>query len=179
MKRQIVAKAYARSVMSLGKEQKIDVAKEMLVLSQLILSNNDLENLLYLDIFTYEEKESILKVLFDRLELSTLSQNFMHVLLAEHRMALFPLIFKELTLMDDHEKGFVRGEIFGRSDKIPEKDSEILNKYIMAQLKRKPVLTYHKSDKVSAGYKVVVEDLELDASIDHQLAMLKNSILGV
>ena len=66
MKEQITAKSYAKSIMELGDSSKIDVATELLNFNLLINECNDLENVLYLDIFTFEEKQSVLNEVINK-----------------------------------------------------------------------------------------------------------------
>ena len=47
MKEQIVAKAYAQSILELADERKIDVAQELVLLNEVINESNELENLLF------------------------------------------------------------------------------------------------------------------------------------
>ena len=78
MKEQIIAKAYAQSIVELSDELKLDLAKELTVLNEAINKSNDLETLLFLDVFTAEEKLSVLDVVMSKLELSQITKNFLH-----------------------------------------------------------------------------------------------------
>jgi F-type H+-transporting ATPase subunit delta len=97
----------------------------------------------------------------------------------EGRISLLPLIFKEVIVIDDHEKGFLRGTIEGNMDSISEDHKNKLLNSLKAHLGGKePVLEYVKNPAVTAGYKVTVEDLQVDASVDNQLKHFKESILN-
>ena len=60
MKEQIIAKAYAQSIVELGSELKLDLVKELTTLTETINKSNDLETLLFLDVFTADEKLNVL-----------------------------------------------------------------------------------------------------------------------
>jgi len=100
-------------------------------------------------------------------------------LIDQKRIGLFPLIFKEVIVRDDMEKGFLRGEILGSESDLSEDHKEKLLASIKKYIgDKKPILTYKQSDEVTAGYKVKIEDLQLDASLDNQLKHFKESIIG-
>jgi F-type H+-transporting ATPase subunit delta len=119
MKEQIIAKAYAQSIVELGTELKLDLVKELTTLTETINKSNDLETLLFLDVFTPEEKLSVLNDVMKKLELSAITTNFMHFLISEKRIGLMPMIFKNVIVIDDHNRGFLRGTIEGSEETIP------------------------------------------------------------
>lgn len=179
MKDKSIAKVYAHSFIELGKEKNIDIAKEVTTLTEVINASNELENVLFLDVFTNDEKTEVFEAVASKAGLSALIVECVKYLINEKRIGLFPLIFKEIIVIDDEEKGFLRGTIEGASDDISDEYKEKL----MSTLKqyigdKKPVLTYKKSEDVTAGFKVTVDDLQLDASIDNQLRHFKEMIIG-
>ncbi|MBC7713001.1 MAG: F0F1 ATP synthase subunit delta [Rhizobacter sp.] len=178
MKEQIIAKAYAQSIVELGVELKLDLVKELTTLTETINKSNDLETLLFLDVFTAEEKLSVLTDVMKKLGLSPITQNFMQFLIAEQRIGLMPMIFKNVIVIDDHNRGFLRGTIEGSEESIPADVKEKLKVYLQGKLGREPILEYKKSENVTAGYRVTVEDLQLDASLENQLENFKDSVLN-
>ncbi len=178
MKERIIARAYGKSLIELGLEQKVDVAKELTELNVTINENNDLETVLFLDVFTIEEKENVLKDVMAKLKLSPIVQNFVLFMLNEKRMPIFPLIFKEVIVLDDHEKGFLRGVIEGSGEQVDPDFQKKMTDYLSEKLGKKALLEYRKSSKVTAGYKVTMEDLQLDASLDNQLNKFKQTVLN-
>ncbi|MDO9181332.1 MAG: F0F1 ATP synthase subunit delta [Bacteriovorax sp.] len=178
MKEQIIAKAYAQSIVELAEELKLDLANELTVLSETINKSNDLETLLFLEVFTVEEKLSVLDLVMTKLNLSQITKNFMHFLIQEKRIGLMPMIFKNVIVIDDHKKGFLRGTIEGSEESIPADVKENLKKYLQQKLGKEAILEYKKNENVSAGYKVTVEDLQLDATLENQLEKFKESVLN-
>lgn len=178
MKEQIIAKAYAQSIVELGVELKLDLVKELTTLTEAINKSNDLETLLFLDVFTAEEKLSVLNEIMKKLGLSQITVNFMQFLISEQRIGLMPMIFKNVIVIDDHNRGFLRGTIEGSEESIPADVKEKLKVYLQNKLGREPILEYKKSANVSAGYRVTVEDLQLDASLENQLEKFKDSVLN-
>jgi F-type H+-transporting ATPase subunit delta len=178
MKEALVARAYANSIYQLGEEQKVDVTAEMTKLTEVINENNDLETVMFLDVFTIEEKQAVMKDVLSKLGLSSLVNNVINFLMEEKRLNILPLIFKELVVLDDHKKGFMRGVIEGREEQIDKAFEEKIFSFLKQKLGTEPVLKYVKNDKVTAGYRVTVEDLQLDATLDNQLKQLKSEILN-
>lgn len=178
MKEQNVAKSYARALFQLGKEQNVDVASELTKLTEVINQSNQLENLLFLDIFNAEEKSDVLAKIYQKLQTSKLTSTFVNFLIEEERISLLPLIFKDIIVIDDHQKGFLRGTIEGNEDSIPSEVKAKLTSFIESKIGKKAELNYSQNSNISAGYRVTVEDLQLDASVENQLNKLKEQVLN-
>ena len=80
--------------------------------------------------------------------------------------------------MDDERRGFIKGTIEGTSVQIDPVFKAKIESFIKGKLGREPHLDYVQNSNLTAGYKVTVEDLQLDASLDNQLNQFKQSILG-
>ena len=178
MKKQLTAQSYANAVVSIGKSNKIDFANELTTFVELLNFSSDLENVLFLEIFTIEEKKKVLEEIFKKCNFDKLFQNFVFYLIEEKRISLLPLIFKEVIILDDHEKGFIRGTIEGKEQKLGVEEQNLIENHLRKKLEKKPILNYEHVEKLTAGFKITVEDLQLDASIDSQFESLKKSILG-
>jgi F-type H+-transporting ATPase subunit delta len=178
MKERLTAKIYAQSLFQLGKEKNVDFAKELTNLTEAINSSNDLENLLFLDVFTVDEKVDVFKKIAEKLSLDTLVINTVLYLIEQKRISLLPLIITEIIVADDHEKGFIRGTIEGNEANCDQEFVTKVKSYLKERLGKEPILDYKENDQISAGYKVTVEDIQFDASIDNQLQKFKQSILG-
>ena len=178
MKEQIIAKAYAQSLVELSEEMKLDLSGELTKLTETINKSNDLETLLFLEVFTADEKLSVLDPVMTKLGLSQVTKNFMNFLIQEQRIGLMPMIYKNVIVIDDHKKGFLRGTIEGSESSIPEEIKNKLKSYLQQKLGREAILEYKQSNAVSAGYRVTVEDLQLDATLENQLEKFKESVLN-
>jgi F-type H+-transporting ATPase subunit delta len=178
MKEQIISKAYAQAIVELSEEKKLDLAKELTDLTEVINKSNDLETLLFLDVFTAEEKWSVLTVISSKINLSEVTKNFLQFIIAEKRIGLLPMIIKNVIVIDDHKKGFLRGNIEGSEEQIPENIKTELKNYLKSKLGKEPILSYSKNVDISAGYRITVEDLQLDATLENQLEKFKDSVLN-
>ena len=178
MKEQLVAKVYAKSFLELGDEKKVKIADEMVKLTEVINSSNDLENVLFLEVFTLEEKKNIFIEVAKKIELSELSTEAVKYLIDEKRIGILPLIIKEIIVIDDERRGFIKGTIEGNAENMDEALKAKIMSFLKKKLGREPNLSYVQNNNISAGYKVTVEDLQLDASLDNQLEQFKQSILS-
>jgi F-type H+-transporting ATPase subunit delta len=177
MKDTLVAKIYARSVLELGDEKKVDIGSDLIRLTEVINSSNQLENVLFMDVFTLEEKRNVFLQVASKMNLSPLTIQTVEFLIDEKRISLLPLLIKEVIVLDDERKGFLKGTIEGREKEIDGDVRQKIENYIKNKLGKKLSLKYIQTDKITAGYKVTVDDLQLDASIDNQLEKLKQSIV--
>lgn len=173
-----VTRAYAKSIYDLGKEKGTDIASELTTIQEAINSSNNLETVLFMDVFTVEEKQSVLNEVMTKLNTSSLTQNVMNFLLQENRMGIFPLIYKEIIVIDDHAKSFLRRTIEGNESSANQEFVQEIKSYLKRRLGKKTELDYVQNSDITTGYKVTVEDLQLDASVDNQLNKLKENILN-
>jgi F-type H+-transporting ATPase subunit delta len=178
MKEKQIARSYAKTITELGQELNVDVAEELTLLTSMINENNNLETLLFMDVFTIDEKQDVLDQVMSKLKLSPIVVNFMKFLLQQKRVSLFPIIFKDVIVLDDEAKGFMRGTIEGVLDDVDAKFSEKMTKFLSEKIGKDIKLRYEKNKEMTAGYRVTVGDLQLDASLDNQLNKFKETVLN-
>ena len=178
MKEKTIAKVYAKALLELGDEAKIEITEELVKLTEVINKSNELENVLFLELFTLEEKKMVFLEVAKKLNLSTITTETIKFLIDEKRIGVLPLIIKEVIVLDDDRKGFMKGTIEGTDDVVDPAFKAKIESFLKTKFGREPHLNYVKNDNISAGYKVTVEDLQLDASLDNQLENFKQSILS-
>ncbi len=176
MKQLITAKVYAHSLYELGAEMGVDVTGELTKFSELIATSNDLENVFFLDVFSASEKIDVFAQFSSKLNLSLLTVNTVHYLIEEKRLGLLPIIFKEMVVIDDDKKGFIRGVVEGYYKELDQDAIAKIKAYLKAKTHKEPILSYQQSNKISAGYKITAGDLQLDATIDSQLEKLIDNL---
>ena len=178
MKEKTVSKIYAQSLLQLGNEKNQKIVDEFITLTEVINKVNHLENVLFLDVFTQDEKKAVFGDVAKKFSFSQLMTEMVNFLIDEKRVGLLPLIVKELVVLDDEMKGFLNGTVEGAEDYI---DSAVIKKmtsFLKERLGKEPLLKYVKNENISAGYRVTVEDLQMDASLDYQLEKLKQSVIS-
>lgn len=177
MKDRDIARVYADSIIELSKENSVDLTKEISKFVEVLNSSQELESVLFLEAFSEEEKTDVFNSISEKIQLNGLVKNLILFLIKENRMNLINMIYKEVVYKDDLEKGFMRGTIKGASENIDPATKEKITKYLKEKLSKEPILTYEKSEKVTAGYRVQVEDFLIDASLDNQLENFKKTIM--
>ena len=178
MKEKTVSKIYAQSLLQLGAEKKEKVVDEPTVLTEMINKTNMLENVLFMDVFTQDEKKAVFADIAKKAGLSTLVTGMVSYLIEEKRIGLLPLIVKEMIVLDDDQKGFLKGVVEGAEAHADPKIIDQMKAFLKTRLGREPNLSYVQNSNISAGYRVTVEDLQMDASLDHQLDQFKNSVIS-
>lgn len=175
MKNSIIAKTYALAVVKISEEKKFSIFEEIAGFIEILNKSSDLENILFLNVFTYEEKQQVLNDLFAKINLNSVTQNFLTFLLIEKRLPLLPQIYKELIVIDDASKGFMKVNVEGSQQELDLQAKTSIEKYLLEKLKLKSEIHYKKNDQISAGYKVIAGDNLLDATLKTQLNNFKNT----
>lgn len=177
MSLQNISWTYAKAITQLAEERKLDIAKELTDFTTIINKNNDLETLLFSDVFTVEEKRDVLVEVIKKFNISSMVSDLLFFLLQEKRIGVFPLVFKDVIVIDDDKKGFLRGVIEGPGTSIDESQKKKITSYLKEKLNKEVELEFVSSTKITAGYRITVEDLQLDASLENQLDKFKESLL--
>jgi F-type H+-transporting ATPase subunit delta len=171
----LIAKAYAKSIIGLSENTKTDLVKELIDFNSLISASNELENLIFIDVFSQEEKLAVIEEIMNRNKNSDLFKNFIRFLVQEKRLGIITLVFKEVVVLDDDRKGFLKGVIQGHSEKLDQDVREKFEKYLTEKTGKKIKFDYFKNESIVAGYRILVGDLQLDATLDRQLENFKQS----
>jgi len=174
---QNISWTYANAITQLADEKKSDIAKELTEFNLLVNKNNDLETLLFSEVFTIEEKKDVLTQVIKKFNVSPMVSDLLFFLLQEKRIGLFPQVFKDVVVIDDDKKGFLRGIIEGPGTSIDETQKKKIVSYLKDKLNKEVDLEFVSSTKITAGYRITVEDLQLDASLENQLDKFKESLL--
>jgi F-type H+-transporting ATPase subunit delta len=178
MKEQNISKVYAKAFIDLAKESNTSIVEEFTILTELINDSNDFENLLFLDVFSDEEKKAVLDDVFGKMNASKLLKDSVSFLIQEKRLPLMPLIYKDMVVYEDNAKGFLKGTIEGSLDNIDESAKTQLTALIKTKMGKDSNLEYKKNNDISAGFKVTVDDYQIDATFENQIDKLKDQILG-
>jgi F-type H+-transporting ATPase subunit delta len=164
-----ISRVYARSLLELGKEKSVDVCAALTALQETINSSNPLEHV---------EKVAVLKDVMAKLKTPPLVESFLLYLVNEKRIQELPMIYKELIVLDDHERGFFKGVVEGMEPTLAADIKKSFVDYLEKMLNQKIQLSYQQNDKITAGYKVTIDNYQLDATVDNQFDRIKSSILG-
>lgn len=178
MKKEQAAQSYAYSLIELGESTKVKIDKDFDRFNQYLGESDELHSLLFLPIFTIEEKNDVLKDIFKKASLSPLFQHFIFFLIGEKRFHLIPLIYREVKTILGKKSGHIKGIIESSHKDLDSEVGKLFKKYIKSKINLDVDFEHKTNPSVSAGYRVTVEDLQLDTTLDYQLDMLKDSIVG-
>jgi F-type H+-transporting ATPase subunit delta len=178
MKDVVTAKAYAKALLQMSQEGKSTLVEEIVQLTELINKSNQLENVLFLEIFTVEEKKGVFAEIAKKAALSPVLVTVVNYIIEEKRLNLLPLITKELVIADDDRRGFLKGTIEGAGSEVDPKLAEQIGAFLKKRLGHEAHMHYVQNPNISAGYRVTVDDLQLDASLDNQLEQFKKSVIS-
>jgi F-type H+-transporting ATPase subunit delta len=174
-----IAKVYSRAIRAIATENGSNESfmQELEQFVALLNKSSDLETVLFHPLFSMEEKKPVLLEVCQKSQYSKLFVEFLVFLLDEKRLGLVPQIYKELIVIEDEEKGFLKGTIEGNEDQIDQAKLLKVVSWLKSKLSISPILNYEKNEKVTSGYKVTVGDYQLDVSLDHQLDDFVKTIL--
>ena len=173
-----VSKSYSLALLEISKETGVKIKSDLDKVWELIRGSNDLESLLFLDIFTVEERKSVVTELLSKIDLNDVTKNFIFFLLDNKRFNLFPNIYTSLVMEEDLADGFITGTIEGNEETPDQEVIEKLKSYLEKDLKQIAKLNYVKNENISAGYKITAGDLQLDATLENQFDRLRKNILA-
>jgi len=175
MKNSEIAKVYAVAAADMAKDASAPIFKEIADFVGLLNSSTNLENILFLNVFHEEEKIGVLQEVLEKCNFHALTKNFLLFILKQQRLGLIPQIYKELTVMEDAMKGFIKTTVEGPLDELEQDVKSDVESFLFKKLNKTPVITYKKNDSISAGYKVSAGDYLLDATLKTQLQEFKKS----
>ena len=95
MKNETISRSYALALLEISKETKVDVKADLDKFWSLIRESSEFESLLFMDVFSVEERKKILEFVFEKSKLNKLTYNFIHFLIENKRFNLFPSFKKE------------------------------------------------------------------------------------
>ena len=101
MNNNTIGRSYALALLDIGKEKSIDIKPQLDSFWELVRTSSDLEALLFMDVFTVDERKEVLESVFEKLKLDDLIKNFLMFLVEAKRISLFPSIYTSVTMEKD------------------------------------------------------------------------------
>ncbi|MBF0363598.1 MAG: ATP synthase F1 subunit delta [Oligoflexia bacterium] len=177
----LITNVYVRTLFEFCNEKltNIDeIQQNLKFLVNYIEKNADFKKLLSLDVFSINEKKIVVNEVLEKLPLPKLFKNFILYLVEENRIKLLPEIYKSFVAKEELNEGKIEGTVEGNLQDIPKEDMDGIKKYVKEKINLNPILTYKMNKELTGGYRVIVGDFLLDATLDFQLKRLKESILN-
>lgn len=172
-----VALRYANSLLESSIEKKnLDIiANDMQVVSKAINSSSLLRRFLENPVVKSEVKKSVLKEIFSK-HVSEDTIKFIEFVVDKGREeALKDIAEKFLELKDDYS-GVARVQVTSAYE-LSDSQKQVIEEKFASVLQKKIFAEYKVDDKVIGGFIAKVRDTVYDASISHQLEMLRQQLL--
>jgi len=172
-----ITNRYAIALIELSIEEKSldSISKDLEIIKKTIQGSKDLSLLIQSPIVKPAKKKDILTKIFSK-KISTVTQRFLDLVIDRNRAYLIPEIIEQFFDLRDKHLGIVN--VFVRSSAIFEKDqSDNLIKQLEDYTSKKVRVNFSLDSSLKGGFVVQLGDTVLDASLRHQLDVLKNKFL--
>jgi F-type H+-transporting ATPase subunit delta len=168
---------YANSLLDLTSEKNnLEViSKDMELIYTAIDSSKELKRLLESPVVKSEMKQSILSEIFKN-KISADSLNFIKFVVDKNREDILDSIIKKFLELRDEKLGLVRVEVKTSFD-FTDEQKEKLRKRLENILNKKAHLSFIIDKTIVGGFIAKVGDTVFDASIKHQLELLRKEFL--
>ena len=172
-----VAIRYAQSFLDTSIEKNIlaKVAEEFELVSDTLNKNSKLLNAIKSPIIKADTKKSILLEVFGKL-ISKDSISYLNFTINKGREDILPDILEKFESLKDEYTGFVKINVTTAFDFTNEQKSYLQEKF-ESYLKKKTRLTFKVDNKIIGGFIAKVGDTVYNASMAHQLGLLKKTFL--
>ncbi len=168
---------YANSLLDLISEKNNleQVAKDMELVQSAITSSSQLKNLLESPVIKLEMKKNILGEIFGG-KITEESMNFIKFVVEKNRENLLPGIITKFLEFKDEKLGQINVDVktsFDFTDEQKEKLKSVLENI----LNKKTNLNFKVDKTIVGGFVATVGDTVYDASVKHQLELLRKEFL--
>lgn len=177
MIKEIVAKRYARSLISIGQEDGLyrEYGEELDRFEDLLRSIDDLREVLENPIFNAKDKKAILKEICSRLKLSPMVVNFLNLLIDKRRMSYFMEINAQYRKLIEEISGITTATVSSAID-LPPEYVEKLKKRFGEITGKEVVLRVEVDPSLIGGLVTKVGDMVYDGSIRTQLYAIRETL---
>jgi len=172
-----VSTRYANSLldMSSGKNNLDEISKDMELVYTVINSTKELKNLLKSPVIKTEMKQSILSEIFKN-KITDDSLNFIKFVVEKNREDILVSIIEKFLELRDEKIGLVRVEVKTSFD-FTDEQKDKLKKRLEYILNKEAHLNFILDKTIVGGFIARVGDTVYDASIKHQLELLRKEFL--
>ncbi len=179
MRQQVIAKRYARALFALGQEEGIEVQKkygqELTDLAELFQQLPKLINIFKNPIIRVDHKKEIVRQILEKVGSSQTVRNFCFYLADKGRLEFFVDIQQYYSKLLDQAEGLIRGKVVTAIDLSKNKMNQI-HKQLEDKAAQKLILDYETDESILGGLVLKVGDKIYDASLQAQLALMKENI---
>lgn len=172
-----VAIRYAQSFLDTSIEKNIlaKVAEEFELVAHTLSKNYDLLRAIKSPVIKSETKKSVLAEVFGKL-LSKDSVDFLNFVIDKGREEILIEILEKFEALKDEHTGVVKVDVTTAFDFTAEQKSQLQQKF-ESYLKKRARLSYKVDPSIIGGFIAKVGDTVYNASMVHQLGLLKKEFL--
>lgn len=172
-----VAIRYAQSFLDTSIEKNIldKVASDFEFVADALLKSNDLLKAIKSPVVKGEIKKNILSEVFGKV-ISKDSLDFINFVINKGREDILPEILEKFGSLKDEHTGVVKVDVTTAFDFSAEQRTQLQQKF-EAYLKKKTRLTFNVDSNIIGGFIAKVGDTVYNASMVHQLGLLKKEFL--
>lgn len=179
MRQQIIAKRYARALFALGQEKGIEeqrlYGQELADLAALFQQTPKLIQIFKNPIIRVEHKKEIVRQILEKTGANETVRNFCFFLADKGRLEFFVEIQNYYSRLLDQAEGLVRGMVITAIELSKTKKEQIRNQ-LEKTANQNLILDYEKDESILGGLVLKVGDKIYDASLQAQLALMKENI---
>jgi F-type H+-transporting ATPase subunit delta len=172
-----VSSRYANSLLDMSSEKNNldEISIDMELVHSAIRSSKELKNILDSPIVKSEIKKSVLSEIFKN-KISNDSLGFIKFVIDKNREDILDSIIEKFLELRDEKLGLVRVEVRTSFD-FTDEQKEKLRKRLESILNKKAHLKFIVDNTIVGGFIAKVGDTVYDASIKHQLELLRKEFL--
>lgn len=173
MKNTKAALRYAKAILNLGKDSKVEskLNDDMLLVAQTIAENKDLDVMLHSPVIKAEDKRKVLDSLFNG-KVNNITLGLFHLLEENKRMEMLEMVAKQYTVIYDYYRHI---EVAKVTTAVPLTGA--IEKQVMAKVVEltgnKATLENIVNPDILGGFILRVGDVQYDASISNYLNELR------
>ncbi len=177
MKNLILAKRYARALLTIGQEDKKykKYGEELDTFVVFLKENPEVENAISNPRYPVENRLNILKIILEKLELSTTMQRFLTLVLEKKRMQYIASICECYHRLVDDLENISRAKIISAVP-LEEKALTSITKALEKIVGRKIIAETETDPEIIGGVIAKVGDLVIDGSVKTQLLNIKENL---
>lgn len=164
---------YANSLMQLAEEKKIfkKVTDDAELIFNTLNSSKELRSVLKSHVVKLNDKKSLLQKIFEK-KISNETASFINFVVEKNREDILFDIFKEFIALADKKNGIVKAKVVSASDLNDQLKQKMIDD-LSKKTNKKVSANYNVDTDLIGGFIVRIEDTVYDASVKHQLNLLR------
>lgn len=172
-----ISSRYAAALMQLASEKNLfeQISADMDMVFNTIRSSRELQVMLKSPVVKPSDKEQVLSGIFEN-RINHASLNFLQFIVRKNREVLLFNIIRQFLDLSDKKLGIVNAEVTSASE-FSDVQMDKLTKKLEEYTLKKVRLSMQVNRNLLGGFIVKIDDTVLDASLNHQLELLKEQFL--